>query len=438
MKILIISEYIAPLQSIASVRWTKIAKYIRAAHPEAEITVLTDQKEFGPGGQKKDVLLERDMAAFHRYWQVPKGRRMKLYEALKHQNAGQVQSAEQTAYSQSPVQPALLKRELLLAVRDEKERISYSQTMAFLKDKTLDFDVIVSTYGPAWPHLVAERIKKRCPRAVWIADFRDPYAKHTDAPLAFRRHDRFVRRHCAAADVLTKVLDSLYINEPAGARVEVVTNGYDPAERRPSLPPRRFDLVFTGTLYGEKTDLGVFFRLLRELKEEGVLDEEHARLVYAGGQGREALAMAKKQGAEAFLEDKGVLARQQAFALQQSAAVLLQTGWNEARAQCMWTGKTYEYMMTDKPIAYVVTGDMPHSLPAQNIHRLGGVCYEQCRHEETYPALKGYILEKYQEWKRTGEVTIRRDEAYVAGYSYQRIAEQVWRLMEEKRAQGRS
>ena len=148
--------------------------------------------------------------------------------------------------------------------------------------------------------------------------------------------------------------------------------------------------------------------------------------------------MAKKQGAEAFLEDKGVLARQQAFALQQSAAVLLQTGWNEARAQCMWTGKTYEYMMTGKPIAYVVTGDMPHSLPAQNIHRLGGVCYEQCRHEETYPALKGYILEKYQEWKRTGEVTIRRDEAYVAGYSYQRIAEQVWRLMEEKRAQGRS
>ena len=73
MKILIVSEYIAPLQAIASVRWTKIAKYIKKAHPEAKITVLTNQMDFSEdAGQKRDELLAEDMWAFDEYWQVPK------------------------------------------------------------------------------------------------------------------------------------------------------------------------------------------------------------------------------------------------------------------------------------------------------------------------------------------------------------------------------
>ncbi len=435
MKILIVSEYIAPLQAIASVRWTKIAKYIKITHPEAEITVLTNQKDFGASSkQKKDTLLEQDMKMFDNYWQVPQSRGLKIYEAAKRKNAKTVQDVQQKMFEREKDGiVTATKKELLMAVRDGKERIFFNQTMEYLKGKKLDFDVIISTYGPAWTHLVANKIKKRCPKAVWIADFRDPYAKETDSPFAFRRHNSFVRKHCNTADVVTRVVDTLYLNEPDNIEVETITNGYDPMEARPALMPECFDLVFTGTLYGEKTDLSVFFQVLKEMKTEGLLDEKTAHLIYAGGQSEAARAMAEKCGAAEFLIDRGMVSRQKAFELQQKAAILLQLGWNGARDQIMWTGKTYEYMMTGKPIAYAVTGNVPFSLPARNIQRLGGVCYEQCRHEETYLGLKEFIHEKYLEWKKSGNVTIHRDEEYVQQYSYEKIAEHVWKLIQERK-----
>jgi hypothetical protein len=86
-------------------------------------------------------------------------------------------------------------------------------------------------------------------------------------------------------------------------------------------------------------------------------------------------------------------------------------------------------MMSRKPIVYIVNGDKPYSLPSKYMERLGGVCYEEARHEETYPALKEYIKSKYDEWVRTGNVEIIQDRSYVEKYSYSTIAEQVWTII---------
>ena len=43
--------------------------------------------------------------------------------------------------------------------------------------------------------------------------------------------------------------------------------------------------------------------------------------------------------------------------------------------------------------------------------------------------MKQYILDKYEEWKRTGNVSVQRDEEYVQQYSYANIAESVWKLI---------
>lgn len=96
---------------------------------------------------------------------------------------------------------------------------------------------------------------------------------------------------------------------------------------------------------------------------------------------------------------------------------------------CAWTGKMYEYMMSQKPIVYVVNGNIPHSFPSKYMERLGGVCYEASRHEETYPDLKAYILSKYREWEETGNVTVVQDREYIEKYSYKVIAEQVWEIL---------
>lgn len=429
MKILIVSEYIAPLQAIASIRWTKIAKYLKISHSNIHITVLTNEKIFDGNNQRKDLMLEKDMCFFDEYWQLSKSNMLKKYEAIKKKNSSSV-SAIQMEIQQCSSKGSLvqiLKKEGLLGVRDIKEKILFSQAKQFLKGRQFDFDVVISTYGPAWPHLVAERLKKKYPSIFWIADFRDPYAKETDGPFSFWRHNLFVKRHCIAADVITRVTDDLYLNEPENAVVKVLPNGYDPEEALAPLPPRDFTIVFTGALYGERRDIGVVCKAVKELVLEQKIDG--VKVLYAGPDGELGRKIACRYDAQEYLQDLGALKRTDALKLQQNAAILLQLNWNTKAERCQWSGKMYEYMMMRKPIIFVVTGDEPYSFPSYNMSKLGGICYEQCRHKETYPLLKQYILDKYEEWKRTGNVSIQRDEEYVQQYSYANIAESVWKLI---------
>ncbi len=55
----------------------------------------------------------------------------------------------------------------------------------------------------------------------------------------------------------------------------------------------------------------------------------------------------------------------------------------------------YEYMMAARPIVYMMNTTIPWILPARDMHRLGGVCYESCRHEETLPKLREYVRKVY-------------------------------------------
>lgn len=76
MKILLVRGAIAPMQSIAAIRWTKIAKYLKKCHgEEISIDVLTNEKNYDdPDGLTfctKDTLLEKEMRYFDHYFAVP-------------------------------------------------------------------------------------------------------------------------------------------------------------------------------------------------------------------------------------------------------------------------------------------------------------------------------------------------------------------------------
>ena len=433
--LLIISEYIAPVQAIASIRWTKIAKYLKRDNEEISITVLSNEKNYDNPENllplcRKDSLLEQDSSIFDAYWTFSPDKALIRYYRLKKRTYGTTEAIDQTnAMSSCVTWKNRLRQDMHNLLNDYKNSLLAAAAWKFFEGKNRVFDAIISSYGPVWTHLVAEKIKNKYPQTVWLADFRDPYAKETDGPFSFWRHNLFVKRHCIAADVITRVTDDLYLNEPENAVVKMLPNGYDPQEALMPLAPPIFSLVFTGTLYGEQTDLGVVFQALKDLQCEKKINPKTVRLIYAGAQGAIAQNFSKKHDAECFIDNRGIVSREDAMHIQQNAAILIQLGWNNEHEKSFWTGKTYEYMMANKPILYIMTGNIPNSAPSQNIHHLGGVCYEQCRHKETYPLLKQYILDKYEEWKRTGNVSIQRDEEYVQQYSYANIAESVWKLI---------
>lgn len=86
-KILIICEYIAPVQAIASVRWTKIAKYIKRCH-EVEISILTNKKNYDDKQSVvpisiEDPLLKLDLCIFDNMWIADYSKEYIYYYSIK-------------------------------------------------------------------------------------------------------------------------------------------------------------------------------------------------------------------------------------------------------------------------------------------------------------------------------------------------------------------
>lgn len=441
-KILIISEYIAPMQEIASVRWTKISKYLKKYH-DVKIVILTNEKNYNEQKSyipliKKDYLLEKDMRVFDDYWVAKNEKKYKIYFKIKsilkkvkidRDNKNNVDAIH--ANNRTVVRK--IKEELFEIWRDVLNPICYQQVIHFLKEKEYNdkFDVVVSTYGPAWTHMIASAIKQKNHDIYWIADFRDVCVRDWNRIITKKSHKNFVKKYCSDADVIIRVNDRMKLFEKKGQRVVTIRNGFDPEEALVPLKPKKFYLVYTGFLYNGRSDLRELFHVLRELINEQKMEKEDIEIQYAGFAGDLFIGQACEWKMQKLIKDYGVIERKKALEMQQSAAVLLQACWNTKSEKAEWTGKMYEYMMAGKPIVYMVSGDEPYSLPSKLMSKLGGVCYEECRHDETFPSLKQYILEKYQEWKKTGNVTIQADKEYVSQFAYPQIAERVWDLIKD-------
>ena len=113
-------------------------------------------------------------------------------------------------------------------------------SIVFLKRYLADHpvDAIVSTGPPHSMHRIALGVK-RVTGLPWIADFRDPWTQidfYQDLHLtryADRKHHRQEREVLEGADVVTGAwpsMQTLFYQHASPKRVEVITNGYDPAD----------------------------------------------------------------------------------------------------------------------------------------------------------------------------------------------------------------
>lgn len=442
MRILLITRYIAPKHAIASVRWTKLVKYMKQIDPDLHVDVFTTiTRPLNYADSKSDALLKKDLCSFDSYTAIP----VISYTQLLKNILTFIQKAKTPFFRPRPkssdqpdarseiIEPAApqLALTILEWARMANEYLTAFKVCKSIK-KTSDlnsYDCIISSYGPPWPHLAAKKLVSARSKLCWIADFRDQWARENDIPRIYRRNVKMTRKVCHQADCLLRVNDHLHLFETDNQPVFTITNGYDPDE---ALAPKRsdlFTLCYTGSIY-VSDDLSPLFSALRDLIDEGSFPKEEIRFVYAGRNSK-IVRRYGKQYSLGPLIDCVNLSRKESLKLQSESTILIMAGWNTKKEPIEWSGKMYEYMMARKPILYLMAGSLPDSLPSCKMQDLGGFCYRSVCHETDYPDLKEFLIKEYQNWKAGSNSVCDRDETYIASFSYPVVAKHMYTLLEK-------
>ena len=307
----------------------------------------------------------------------------------------------------------------------------------FRRLKNIKFDAMISSYGDAGAHLLAEKIKDENPGLKWIADFRDPAIMYY-RPRSFdgffnRMMDDVNRRAFAITGVNRVSMGRCACTD----RSHVVINGFDPEDIKDinvneyPLSKDKFHICYTGRIYGGKTNFDHFFAALRDLIDEGKLDMSEVVIDYAGGNFDLLEEQASAYALAGMLCNHGFVERSQALSMQLQAGMLLVISWNDDDEEDMLTGKFMEYLNAKRNVLAIVNGNLSDSKIYEILTESGaGFAFEEARGDEAKEALLEYILKGYTEFKETGDFSYKGKPEVIDCYSYPNIARRYESIME--------
>lgn len=231
-------------------------------------------------------------------------------------------------------------------------------------------DIIFSTSGPYSSHLVARALARKT-GLPWIADFRDPWTQNmhrTGIPWRERLEEwmeRSVMEEAAVITTVTKTFAANFLQKyPQIRRMEVIYNGYDPADFvhiEEKRTDHRLAFAYTGIFY-EKRNPRLFLQAVSELIAEGKVRKDEIVLRFAGvfdypgyTENQDAV---RRFGLEDVVEVLGYLPHKESLSLLKSSDVLLLISDTAPGSEAYIPGKLYEYMAVERPIlAFSLDGE---------------------------------------------------------------------------------
>lgn len=286
---------------------------------------------------------------------------------------------------------------------------------------------LVFASAPPFTGLVAGAWLARAHGVPWVAEYRDRWSEdpYDELPPWRRRLDRWLEeRLLRDARAIVTVSEPWAADYRArwGKPTAVIYNGFDPDDfpsdgPRGASDPDRLEIVYTGVLYPDRRDPTPLFRALASMGAEA--DGITAR--FFGSDPATLKRMAAAAGAEAHVEINGSVPYREAVRLQMQADVLLLLQWNDPREAGNVPGKLFEYLGARRPVLAI---GYEHGVPAALLkERAAGVLLND-------PAAIADQLRAWRAAKRAGASGLL-PEAARAGLSRPEQFAKLTRFLEE-------
>jgi glycosyltransferase involved in cell wall biosynthesis len=358
LKILIISHYFPPMNSIASHRPYSWAKYwSKIGH---DVTVLTSENNT----TKVDLDL------------ISKNFTIKTYKTL-YSKVGSLRNNVKEVSINPKKNKMDLKKRLFSFL---KSIHSYLGTLGvFTWDARMpnivatgqrnayqqvneEWDLVVSTFAPYSTHQIAYRLKKNGLAKKWIADYRDLWTEtHLYYGLfPFTLYEEYLENKInITADIITTVSEPLakQIKEKYHLEnVEVIENGFD-LDDLDNIPKEKYwndnkiRIIYTGSIYKDYQDPSPLFAAIQEISlsnEKKLLND--FEVLFAGGEKANLNELIDKYKVNRYVKYLGMLKRKEVLHMQRDATILLFLEFESEKTKGILTGKLFEYLASGTEI----------------------------------------------------------------------------------------
>lgn len=213
---------------------------------------------------------------------------------------------------------------------------------------------LIFASGPPFTGLVVGHILARSCRLPWVAEFRDRWADDPYYPPPPWRHglekmlERRLARSAAALVTVSAPWAADY-RQKYGKPTETIYNGFDPndfgAPGGGAPEPDLLRIVHTGRIYPGRRDPSPLFRAIRLMN-----GARRVRMAFYGAEDSQVMPLAEAHQVADLVEIHPHVPYDQSLAAQREADVLLFMQWNDPREQGNVPGKLFEYLAVRRPI----------------------------------------------------------------------------------------
>lgn len=215
-------------------------------------------------------------------------------------------------------------------------------------------DLIYASAPPFTSMIVADRLSARygCP---WVVEFRDrwvddPY--YSKPPWRMAIETRLERHLVGRSAGIVTVSEpwAASFRTKYGKPIATVLNGFDPDDygldgmRPPSAGP--LSIVYTGAIYPGRRDPTPLFQAIARLGPRA----EDVRVRFYGTSPDHVMPLARRCGVERLVEIFPSVPYRESVRIQKTADVLLLLQWNDPREQGNVPAKLFEYLAAMRPI----------------------------------------------------------------------------------------